>query len=237
MKDTALPGADNSWVSPPASDIRTLSNDSWTRIRGGRAKRTMDLLLGVPAFLASLPIILICAAWVRLFSKGAPFYAQVREGFEGRPIRVWKIRTMFVDAEDRLLSHLSEDPETKAEWERSFKLKTDPRVLPYIGDFLRKSSLDELPQLWNVLRGDMSLVGPRPFPLYHLQAFGPEFQQLRRSVPPGVTGLWQVQARGKEDLGIQEELDSLYIQARSLSMDLIILARTVPAVLFVRGAS
>lgn len=196
----------------------------------------MDRLLGWPLFFLSLPLIWILALWVRLVSPGSPFFTQTREGFGGKPINILKLRTMYPDAEQRLQHYLAENPEAKAEWERSYKLKRDPRILPGVGYFLRKTSLDELPQLFNVVRGEMSLVGPRPFPAYHLERFSQEFRELRHSVLPGITGFWQVMARSDSDLKLQEELDTYYIRNWSPWLDIYLLFRTVLAVLGSKGA-
>ncbi|BFH76250.1 undecaprenyl-phosphate galactose phosphotransferase WbaP [Thermus thermophilus] len=199
-------------------------------------KRALDYVLGVPLFLLSLPLIGAFALWIKRVSPGSAFYTQEREGYGGRTIRVWKLRTMYPDAEARLARYLEENPAAKEEWERFFKLKDDPRVLPGVGHFLRRTSLDELPQLWNVLRGEMSLVGPRPFPRYHLERFSQEFRRLRNSILPGLTGLWQVSARSEGDLEVQEALDTYYIRNWSIWLDLYILARTVWVVLTRKGA-
>ncbi len=194
-------------------------------------KRAMDLLFGVPLALLAGPVVLLLAAWIRWSSPGPPFYSQEREGKDGQMFRVWKLRTMHLDAQERLDLHLAECPAAKAEWEYRFKLKDDPRILPVLGVLLRRTSLDELPQLWNVLRDEMSLVGPRPFPRYHLEAFSEDFQATRRSVLPGMTGLCQVAAREDADLDTQKRLDSFYIQNWSIWLDVDILIRTLGVVL------
>jgi lipopolysaccharide/colanic/teichoic acid biosynthesis glycosyltransferase len=200
------------------------------------AKRSLDLLLLVPALLLALPIIAIAALAIVAVSRGTPFYGQLREGQGGRPITIWKLRTMHLDAEALLERHLDADAAARAEWQTKYKLSQDPRILPVVGTLLRRTSLDELPQLWNIARGEMSFVGPRPFPAYHLAAFDDDFLALRRSVVPGLTGLWQVSLRSEADLAAQRELDRRYVEGWSLWLDLGLLARTPFAVVRGRGA-
>jgi Undecaprenyl-phosphate galactose phosphotransferase WbaP len=199
-------------------------------------KRSLDYLMGIPLFLLSIPILAFFCLWIMIASPGTPFYSQVREGRGGKRFRVWKLRTMYPQADRLLHTYLEEHPDAKKEWHRFFKLRNDPRVLKGVGKVLRKTSLDELPQLWNVLRGEMSLVGPRPFPHYHLEEFNDDFRKLRRSVFPGMTGLWQIEARSDGDLKIQEQLDTYYIRNWSIWLDLSLLFRTVKVVFSGKGA-
>ena len=196
-------------------------------------KRAMDLLLGGAGLVVASPVIGLAAAAVRLASPGPAIFGQVREGRGGVEFRVWKLRTMYADAEGRLREHLAANPAARDEWERAFKLRDDPRIVPGVGRLLRRFSVDELPQLWNVVVGEMSLVGPRPFPIYHLDSFSPEFRQLRRRVRPGLTGLWQVSVRSAGGLDKQQAYDSHYIWNWSIWLDLHVLVRTARPV--VRG--
>lgn len=198
-------------------------------------KRVIDVSAAAVLLLVAAPALAVCALWIRSVSPGPAFYVQRRTGYRRNEIGVWKLRTMHPGAEDLLEKHLSGNPERRAEWESRCKLRDDPRILPGVGHFLRRASLDELPQLWNVLKGEMSLVGPRPFPEYHLRLFSEDFQRLRECVYPGMTGLWQVSSR-EGDLRAQESLDRDYIRNWSLWLDLDIAVRTVRAVWEGRGA-
>ncbi|SDY37262.1 Sugar transferase involved in LPS biosynthesis (colanic, teichoic acid) [Jannaschia faecimaris] len=199
-------------------------------------KRLFDLSIAVPALVVATPVILLASAAIWCADPGPVFYRQTREGQGGRKLRMLKLRTMYCDAEARLETLLKNDPAARAEWESRFKLRHDPRILPFVGRVLRSSSVDELPQLIHVLTGEMSIVGPRPFPEYHLAAMPPSFRARRRKVPPGITGLWQVTARSDCDIAEQQALDERYIDTRSLGVDLKIVLRTFRALFRGRGA-
>ena len=193
--------------------------------RGG-LKRALDTL----AILLSLPVVLpaiLLLALVVMRDGSAPFYRQTRIGRGGRLYTMWKLRTMVADAESRLETHLATDPRARNEWDTAQKLKTDPRITPF-GRFLRKSSFDELPQLWNVLKGDMSLVGPRPMMPEQAALYpGEAYYTLR----PGITGLWQVSERNATTFADRAHYDARYEQDLSLATDLRILMATVRVVL------
>ncbi|MCX7741619.1 MAG: undecaprenyl-phosphate galactose phosphotransferase WbaP, partial [Meiothermus sp.] len=197
-------------------------------------KRTMDVGL----IFLSLPVILLVsmllALLVRLDSRGPVFYAHLRVGQGRKLFRAWKFRTMAPNAEDLLARYLEENPQLKEEWQRDQKLKDDPRITRF-GRFLRKTSLDELPQLWNVLKGEMSLVGPRPIVEAEVERYGASFV-LYTKVPPGLTGLWQVSGRNDTTYAERVALDSYYVRNWSVWLDLYILARTFGVVLAGKGA-
>jgi lipopolysaccharide/colanic/teichoic acid biosynthesis glycosyltransferase len=200
------------------------------RARNRRLKRLIDLMVGIPMTILALPLVLVGGAVIKLTSSGPMFFRQTRVGLGGRTFNVLKLRTMHIDAERRLEKLLEHDPNARAEWERSVKLRNDPRVIPVVGHLLRRFSIDELPQLLAVLQGTMSLVGPRPCPSYHMKVFPSEFALLRCAVRPGLTGMWQVMTRSDGDLADQMRYDTYYIRNWSLWFDIYLLARTVFAV-------
>ncbi|MGY3446388.1 MULTISPECIES: sugar transferase [unclassified Bradyrhizobium] len=199
-------------------------------------KRMLDIVLAVPLALLALPVVALAAILIKLIDPGSAFFAQQRIGFRGKLVKMYKLRTMYADSGRLLEEHLNRNPHARAEWQQFFKLRNDPRILPVIGNFLRRSSIDELPQLWNVIRGDMSLVGPRPLPAYHIEQLDEEFQSLRTSVLPGLTGLWQVSSRSDGDLQVLREQDLSYIRNSSFWLDVYIMLQTLPAVLGAKGA-
>ena len=235
---TELGGVANLWARPrPVGVYLALEvpHARYSVVNRG-VKRAFDLALTVPVMLVAGPVIAVAALLVKVFSPGPAFFRQEREGEGGRVVRVYKIRTMVPNAEQRLAEYLRDNEEARFEWERFLKLRKDPRVIPVVGQLFRRFSIDELPQLWHVLTGEMSLVGPRIFALWHVARFPEEFRALRRQVPPGMTGLWQVAHRNSGDLKIQEIVDSYYIHNWSVWMDLWILFRTVRIVLTGKGA-
>lgn len=199
-------------------------------------KRALDAIIGAIALLLAAPIIACAAVLVTLADRGPLFFLQDRGGLDGRRISVPKIRTMNMNAERQLEDHLTAHPERRSEWQEHFKLRDDPRLIRGIGRLFRRFSIDELPQFWSVLKGDMSLVGPRPFPDYHTVQFSPAFRELRQRVRPGITGLWQITVRSDGTIDEQETYDSYYIRNWSVWLDIYILARTLLAVASGRGA-
>jgi Undecaprenyl-phosphate galactose phosphotransferase WbaP len=197
-------------------------------------KQLMDYGITSLVFVATLPVFAVIAALVKLGSPGPIIYARKCLGEHGRYFYYLKFRTMVPNADQALKRYLEEHPEAREEWSRDQKLKNDPRVTP-LGRFLRKTSLDELPQLWNVLRGEMSLVGPRPIVDNEIAKYGALFE-LRSRVRPGITGLWQVSGRSTTTYAERIALDTYYVQNWSPWLDLYILISTIRVVLFQEGA-
>lgn len=200
------------------------SQTAWLYRHAG--KRALDVLL----VLLAAPAVLLCVGLLALIiarDGGSPFFSQIRIGKDGRAYRMWKLRTMVADADARLADHVARDIHAREEWQRSQKLRNDPRITRF-GRLLRKSSLDELPQLWNVLKGDMSLVGPRPMlpsqqPLYP----GSAYYRLR----PGITGMWQVSSRNNSEFVDRATFDQEYERRLSILTDLRLILATLVVVL------
>lgn len=207
--------------------VRSISTGSIYR---GGLKRTIDVLAILIALPVVVPVIAVLALLVAL-DGGNPFYFQTRVGHGGRHYRMWKLRSMVVGAEAALETYLASNPTARAEWDRDQKLKNDPRITT-IGRLLRKSSLDELPQLWNVLTGDMSLVGPRPMMTSQTSLYpGEAYYRLR----PGITGPWQVSQRNESSFADRARFDNDYEHDLSLRTDVGILLATVRVVVRATG--
>jgi len=216
------------FAGQPLLIYRTAPTISWELV----TKRIIDVMGSFTLLILTSPFILVIALLVRWTSPGPVIFWQNRSGLHGRPFRMFKFRSMVTNAEQARAELESMNEMTGP----VFKVKNDPRVTP-LGRFLRRTSLDELPQLWNVLRGEMSLVGPRPLPLYETANFGDISQRRRMSVRPGLTCLWQVRGRNQiTDFKDWVRLDLEYIDRWSIWLDLEILFRTIPVVLFGWGA-
>ena len=207
---------------------------AWASSRGGFyrnfGKHFLDAALVLVSAVFILPVVGMLAAIVAL-DGGNPFYKQKRVGRNGRVFTIWKVRTMVPDADARLADYLTLNPEARAEWESAQKLKKDPRVTRF-GRILRKTSLDELPQLLNVVLGDMALVGPRPIMLNQESLYpGTSYFSLR----PGITGLWQISERNHTSFSERAMYDNRYDASISLGLDVAILLKTVRAVLKCTG--
>jgi exopolysaccharide production protein ExoY len=204
------------------------------RASGLASQRAVDLFVAVSAIIALGPLMLALAFLTWASDGGPAFFGHVRVGRMGQLFRCWKFRSMVPNADNVLSDYLDSNPEARAEWEACHKLRHDPRITR-IGRFLRASSLDELPQLWNVLVGEMSIVGPRPIVVAEIDKYKSNFTTYC-ACRPGITGLWQIS--GRSDVSYQQRvaLDTLYAKSRSLMLDVRIMASTIPAVLARRGS-
>lgn len=206
-----------------------------SRMRLLRAERSfLDKTLAASLFVAALPFFILVPLAIKLSGRGPVFYRHHRLGKRGRPIKVWKFRTMYVDADERLEKLLAADEAAAKEWRENFKLKNDPRITP-IGKFLRKTSIDELPQLFNVFTGDMALIGPRPIVEKEVPYYGKVYD-IVASVKPGITGLWQACGRSETGYERRVALDLEYILNWNPWMDLWILLRTAISVITMKGS-
>lgn len=197
-------------------------------------KETFDLAATISGGLLISPILLLLAVIVGIDNKGRIIFAHRRVGKGGKLFPCYKFQSMVPDAQKRLEEYLAENPEARKEWEESFKLTNDPRVTK-LGAFLRKTSLDELPQLWNVLMGDMSLVGPRPIVTKEIERYGDYIREYYM-VPPGITGMWQVNGRSDTTYEERVAMDTWYVRNWSVWIDLVYLFKTVKTVFTGKGA-
>jgi lipopolysaccharide/colanic/teichoic acid biosynthesis glycosyltransferase len=201
---------------------------------GGWPKRLIDICGASAALLLAGPLMLICILAIKLTSRGKALFAHQRLGFNGETFPCLKFRSMYPDAAERLEIILATDPAARAEWDENQKLARDPRVTP-VGHFLRRTSLDELPQFINVLLGHMSLVGPRPIVRAEAPRYGANYADYTKA-RPGITGLWQVSGRSDTGYGERVQLDTAYVNEWTLAKDVKILFQTVNVVLRQKGA-
>jgi Undecaprenyl-phosphate galactose phosphotransferase WbaP len=218
-------------VMPAYQPVRrpSRSRSSWFDL-----SRALDIVLALAALVFLSPLMGVVCVAIILQDGGPALFQQARIGKGGKIFKCLKFRSMVMNADARLEQLLANDPPARLEWELDHKLRNDPRVTR-LGAFLRKSSLDELPQLLNVLRGEMSLVGPRPIVAREVPRYGCRFASYC-SVQPGITGLWQVSGRNDVSYRRRVAMDVLYSRRRSLSYNCLILLRTIPAVLLRRGS-
>jgi lipopolysaccharide/colanic/teichoic acid biosynthesis glycosyltransferase len=200
----------------------------------GALRRGLDIIVASAALVFLLPLFCVLGLAIFIQDGGPVFYGQERVGRGGRSFRCWKFRSMVVDAGARLQTLLATSPAARAEWERDHKLKCDPRIT-VLGSFLRRSSLDELPQLLNILIGEMSVVGPRPIVAAEVVRYGARFRHYCR-VKPGLTGLWQVSGRNDTSYSRRVALDTVYVRNQSAALNIKIILSTVPAIIFARGS-
>ena len=196
--------------------------------------RILDVIIAAAAIIFFGPLMLAIAAVIYFADPGPVLFGHVRIGRGGRSFRCWKFRSMVVNSDERLAQLLAADHQARIEWETDHKLRNDPRVTT-LGRFLRKSSLDELPQLFNVFTGEMSIVGPRPIVAAEAPRYGRYFHEYCQ-VRPGITGLWQISGRSDTSYRRRVALDVAYVRSKSTALDLKILFLTVPCVLAAKGS-
>lgn len=224
------------WVYPMTlGHYSGLEINNHLRMKGYRySKLFIEVMMAIFILPFIFPVCFIIACLIKLTSKGPVFYKAKRIGQNGKTINVLKFRTMYADADKVLEKMLEENPEMKKEWEARFKLKNDPRITP-LGKFLRKTSLDELPQFWNVIRGEMAIIGPRPIVRSEIHYYGKNYKLFSR-VKPGITGLWQVSGRSNTSYKSRVNLDMYYVNNWSIWMDYFIFLKTIKEVLARTGA-
>lgn len=198
-------------------------------------KRTFDIIFSLFALVVTLPIWLTIPLLIRLTSRGKAIYAAERMGQGGRKIYCYKFRSMCIDADKKLEAWLKTSEEIRKEWDKNLKLVNDPRIT-FIGKFIRKTSIDEIPQFWNVLKGDLSVVGPRPRAFKECPSLPSKHLKRLLAVKPGVTGLWQTSGRNRLTSIGRMELDDIYLQRAGFFYDMYLILKTIPTVLLCYGA-
>jgi lipopolysaccharide/colanic/teichoic acid biosynthesis glycosyltransferase len=214
----------------PGAKINTLVNAAFAStepksIYRNHVKRVLDIVL---VLLAAIPVVLVLGVCALLIARdgGSPFYHQTRVGRFGKTFKMWKLRSMVLNADAALEAHLAANPAARVEWDRNQKLRNDPRITK-MGQILRKTSLDELPQLWNVLKGEMSLVGPRPMMVDQQSLYpGSAYYALR----PGLTGFWQVSVRHESSFAERAQYDAEYLSKVTFAQDISVMVKTVSVV-------
>jgi exopolysaccharide production protein ExoY len=212
-----------------------LSSLSEISIKHLPIKRTFDIVFSFVMLIALIPVFLLIALVIFFSSKGLPVYSHERISRGGKTFRCYKFRTMHVDADERLHELLKSNPELQKQWDHSRKLKNDPRITK-VGNFLRRTSLDELPQFWNVLKGDLSVVGPRPVVRDEVvKYYGAKAHKIL-SVRPGLTGIWQTSGRSDTTYSKRILMDEHYVDNHSFLLDLKLVLKTIPSIFFSKGA-
>ncbi|MEM7237979.1 MAG: sugar transferase [Pseudomonadota bacterium] len=228
----AIPGkaqGDSAWLSD--ADVLRVHKPV-----NAALKRIFDIAASLSLILLTLPLMLAIAGIIAVKDGMPILFGHIRIGKDGEPFVCWKFRTMTRDADAQLKALLARDPAARQEWASNRKLREDPRIIPWIGSFLRKSSLDELPQLFNVLVGEMSMVGPRPVVVDELERYYGSTTGLYKSVRPGITGPWQIGDRSNDSYEARVAKDAAYIQKWSLREDVRIVLMTALVVVHRKGA-
>lgn len=225
-------------VSRTSSDSSLAIPLETSPLKKNRLKRLFDVLFSSIVLFFGLPLFILLAILIKCSSKGPIFYCSLRLGHNGQLFTLWKFRSMHCDADSRLEQLLKQHPTLNKEWKRFFKLKKDPR-LTCIGKVIRKTSFDEFPQFWNVLKGDLSIVGPRPYlprEKHRIQELIGNRINILLSVKPGLTGIWQTSGRSTLNFEKRLELDLSYIQTHSFLLDMQLIIKTIPEIIASKGA-
>jgi undecaprenyl-phosphate galactose phosphotransferase len=210
-----------------------LPNERFPNVFGNAIKRIFDITISISIIISILPLIIPLILYIKI-NKSSFIFKHYRIGKNGKIFPCYKIQTMKNNADEILIKHLASNESARKEWSLEYKLKEDPRVTPF-GRILRKLSIDELPQLINVVKGDMSLVGPRPITSSEIKYYGNYFNDYKK-VRPGITGLWQIS--GRNDIGYEQRvlLDAWYVSNQSLKLDIFILIKTILVLITLKGA-